>query len=146
MFQAENVQDTRPFFFETWAKYKQSQPLTPLEDQLIDVILAHPEYHVVLDNPKRTADKTYFAELGMSNPFLHMGLHLAVRDQVKTNRPPGIQSAYNTLSSQLKAPLEAEHQLMQCLEDCLWRAQQHNTMPDESAYLQACLAKTTASN
>ncbi|MCH9755918.1 MAG: DUF1841 family protein [Gammaproteobacteria bacterium] len=139
MFQAENVQDTRPFFFDTWEKHKHAKPLTPLETQLLDVILAHPEYHAVLDNPSLAANRTYFAELGDANPFLHMGLHLALREQISTNRPQGINNAYKTLSTRLKSPLEAEHQLMRCLEDCLWRAQQNNTMPDEAAYLAECL-------
>ncbi len=142
MFQAENTQDTRPFFFDTWEKHKESKPLTPLETQLIDVILSHPEYHAMLDNPKLAADRTYFAELGETNPFLHMGLHLAVREQIATNRPHGITHAFNTLKTHLKAPLEAEHKIMRCLEDCLWLAQQNNAMPDEAAYLKACLALT----
>jgi hypothetical protein len=140
MFQAKNTHDTRPFFFETWAKHKQSKPLTSLENQVLDVILAHPEYHAILDNPKLATDRTYFAELGDTNPFLHMGLHIALREQIGTNRPAGIQKAYQNLSARLNAPLDAEHLLMQCLEDCLWRAQQNKTMPDETAYLQACIA------
>ena len=140
MFQEKNIQDTRPFFFDTWEKHKRSKPLTPLEAQLIDVILAHPEYHAVLDNPKLATDRTYFAGLGETNPFLHMGLHLAIREQITTNRPHGISKVYETLSARLKAPLEAEHKLMHCLEDCLWLAQQNNTLPDEAVYLHACQA------
>ncbi len=139
MFQAKNLQDTRPFFFETWEKHKKAEPLTPLEAQLLDVMLAHPEYHEVFENPECSSGRAYFTELGETNPFLHMGLHLAVREQVSTNRPPGIQKAYEQLAA-LMPPLEAEHKLMCCLEDCLWTAQKNNTIPDESAYLKACLA------
>ncbi|MDX2345942.1 MAG: DUF1841 family protein [Legionella sp.] len=142
MFQANNTQDTRPFFFEAWKKHKQSVPLTPLEVQLVDVILAHPEFHAVLDNPNSASNHTYFAELGDTNPFLHMGLHLALREQISTNRPDGIHQAYQNLNQHIKNPLDAEHLFMQCLEDCLWRAQKNNTIPDESAYLQACLDLT----
>ncbi|MDF1645762.1 MAG: DUF1841 family protein [Legionellaceae bacterium] len=140
MSQTQNIQDTRPFFFETWEKHKQFKPLTPLEEQLLDVILAHPEYHAILDSPNLTANRSYFADLGETNPFLHMGLHLAVREQISTNRPNGITEAFQSLKKRFKAPLEAEHELMQCLENCLWHAQQNNAMPDEAAYLAACLA------
>ncbi len=140
MFQAKNIQDTRPFFFNTWEKHKQSQPLTPLEAQLLDVILAHPEYHAILSNPEHVSDRTYFAELGETNPFLHMGLHLAVREQVSTNRPYGIQHAFSTLKTKLNSALEAEHHFMHCLANCLWEAQQNNALPNETAYLNACLS------
>jgi hypothetical protein len=140
MFQAKNTQDTRPFFFDTWKKHTQSKPLTPLEAQVLDVILAHPEYHAMLDNPSLATHRTYFAELGDTNPFLHMGLHLALREQISTNRPDGIRNAYQHLIKHLKTPEDAEHLLMHCLEDCLQHAQQNNTLPDEPAYLQACLA------
>lgn len=138
MFQAKTTQDTRPFFFETWEKHKRGQPLTPLEEQLLDVILTHPEYHEMFENPERSAHRPYFAELGETNPFLHMGLHLAIRDQVSTNRPHGIQKIYDTLAKRMH-PLHVEHKLMHCLEDCLWTAQKNNTMPDEATYLKACL-------
>lgn len=140
MFQASSVQDTRPFFFETWEKHLQKKPLTPLETQILDVMLAHPEYHTMLENPALASDRAYFETLGETNPFLHMGLHLALREQVGTNRPPGIADIYQTLSKRLKNPLEAEHQMMACLADCLYFAQQQNTMPDEAAYLKACQA------
>ena len=136
MFQANQVQDTRPVFFDTWAKHKKGDTLTPLETALLDIMLAHPEYHQVLDN-RNSANKTFFAELGEDNPFLHMGLHLAVREQVATNRPTGIQSVYQALIKQ-HAPLDAEHMLMQCLADSLWLAQKNHQMPDENAYLTSC--------
>jgi hypothetical protein len=139
MFHAESIQDTRPFFFESWEKHQQSKPVTPLEADIIEVMLAHPEYHKLFDNPALLADKTYFETLGDTNPFLHLGLHLAVREHIKTNRPPGLQHIYKTLI-QHSAPLDAEHQLMQCLEACLWDAQQNKTQPNDHAYLAACHA------
>ena len=140
MFQTDTVQDTRPFFFETWAKHKKSATLTPLEAQILEVMLAHPEYHTVFDQADLTINRTYFAALGDTNPFLHMGLHLALREQISTNRPTGITEVFNTLKTHPNTPLDAEHLLMQCLEDFLWQAQQNNHLPDESAYLAACQA------
>ncbi len=139
MFRAEGIQDTRPFFFESWRKHKKALPLTPLEAEIVDVMLVHPEYHKLFDTPHLAADKTYFQTLGDTNPFLHLGLHLAIREHIKTNRPQGITPIYNTLIQNV-TPLEAEHQLMQCLEACLWDAQHHRTEPNEHAYLTACRA------
>lgn len=140
MFQAETPDDTRSFFFETWKKHQTATPLTPLEAQIRDVILAHPEYHALLDHPDAHTHRTYFESLGDANPFLHMGLHLAVREQISTNRPQGITTVFNTLKTITQTPLDAEHQMMQCLERLLWEAQQNNQMPDEQAYLKACQA------
>ncbi|MFM1956327.1 MAG: hypothetical protein RIR20_1147, partial [Pseudomonadota bacterium] len=68
----------RQFFFDTWAKYKQTQTLTDLEAIALQVIQMHPEYHTVLDAPERFMEQAYFPEMGETNPFLHMSLHLSV--------------------------------------------------------------------
>ncbi len=133
----DTIKDVRQHFIRCWAHYQQQLPLSPLERQLIDVILAHPEFHAALETPDQSLVRQYFPELGETNPFFHMGLHLAIREQVNTNRPRGIQAIYQRLI-QHQPPLEAEHALMQCLADCLWQAQRAQTTPDERAYLAAC--------
>ena len=65
-----------------------------------------------------------------------MGLHLAIREQVATDRPPGIAAIFNSLLVRTGDPHEAEHQALECLAETLWEAQGANTMPDESAYLE----------
>ena len=132
----DNITDVRQQFITCWHNYQQRLPLSPLEGQLLDVILAHPEFHAALvaDN---ALTREYFPELGESNPFLHMGLHLAIREQVHTNRPSGIQAVYQQLIRH-HPPLDAEHALMNCLAECLWQAQRQQSLPDETAYLMAC--------
>jgi len=138
MFYGDHVQDTRQLFFSSWNKYRQNQPLQPLEKQIVDVVIAHPEYHALLASPGFPHDKPYFPELGATNPFLHMGLHLAIRDQVATNRPVGIKDIYFRLIAQYNDTLAVEHVLMDHLAECLWQAQRNQTLPDENSYLQAC--------
>src|SRR5580693_8179591 len=94
MFYSDNVQDTRQLFFSSWNKYCTGQALTALEQQLVEVILVHPEYHSFLEQGEVSLSQAFFPELGETNPFLHMGLHLAVRDQVGLDRPAGISSIY----------------------------------------------------
>jgi hypothetical protein len=96
-------------------------------------MLAHPEYHAVLDHPEQFKAED-FQE---GNPFLHMSLHLAIREQINTNRPAGIASVYQTLSQQSGDALMAEHKMMECLGQFLWEAQQNQAMPDEQVYLEA---------
>ena len=129
MFYGNQVQDTRKHFFTSWQKYKKNEPLLPLEQQLVNVIKEHPEYHAIFDG--EPTDRAYFPTLGETNPFLHLGLHLALRDQVSTNRPAGITSIYKQLCEKKSSHLAAEHIMMACLEASLKHA-------DEKGYLIAC--------
>jgi hypothetical protein len=138
MFYGNSTTETRQLFYTAWTKYNQKKPLLPLEQQLIDIMLAHPEYHAILEESTKHLHHTYFPELGETNPFLHMGLHLAVREQIATDRPYGIRNIYQQLTQNNTSSLEAEHAIMECLAEALWHAQRHQTMPDEMRYLEAC--------
>lgn len=121
-------------YVDAWQKHRNHQPLQPLEAQIADVIEWHPEYHALFADAENALDKDWLPEGGASNPFLHMGLHLTVRDQVATDRPAGIRSAYQTLLSRRPAH-EAEHQIIECLAEALWNAHRSGLPPDEIAYL-----------
>lgn len=136
MFYNETVQDTRQLFFKSWEKYSLKTPLTPLEAQLVDVIKIHPEYHNILKAQNVSA--TFFAEQGQSNPFLHMGLHLSIRDQIATDRPKGIALVYSRLLKKHSDVHVVEHLMMEPLAECLWNAQRNQAAPDEITYLRAC--------
>lgn len=138
MFYSDSPTETRRPFFESWKKYRARLPLLPLEQQIADVILAHPEYHALLENPDNEAHFELPADT--PNPFLHMGLHLAIRDQVATNRPAGINAVWKKLLARTKDPLAAEHCMMESLAACLWRAQRDNALPDEVRYFEALKA------
>jgi hypothetical protein len=138
MFYGDHVQDTRQLFFSSWYKYRQKETLLPLEQQLVDVILLHPEYQGFLESSNAEQEVSFFPELGQVNPFLHMGFHLAIRDQVTTDRPPGIRHIYQQLIQQYSDVSTVEHMLMEPLSECLWQAQRSRSMPDETAYLSAC--------
>lgn len=133
MFYGNNVRETRQPFFTSWQKYREKKPLEPLEQQLVAVILDHPEYHSVLD--ASDIEKDYSPEREETNPFLHMALHLAVRDQLSTDRPAGIVQVYKKLLKKYADPLQAEHHLMEVLVDYLWRTQRSNSPPDENDYI-----------
>jgi hypothetical protein len=108
-----------------------------LEAQVADVIALHPEYHAALERGEDALARDYTPEGGQSNPFLHMGLHLAVRDQIATDRPPGLRKAFESLAQRTGAAHEAEHRIIECLAQAMWEAQRAGRPPDESAYLEA---------
>ncbi len=127
----------RKFYQESWQKAQKGLPVTTLEQQLVRVISEHPEYHkAILDDD--ATQKDWAVESGDTNPFLHLGMHLALREQISTDRPAGIARCYHELCISTQEPLEAEHRMMDCLGEAIWKAQRNQTMPDEAQYL-ACL-------
>ena len=129
----------RQVYVEAWRKHRQGMPLEPVEAQVADVVALHPEYHALLENTQATLHEDYTPAGGQSNPFLHMGLHLAVRDQVATDRPAGIRAAFAAAAKRAGSEHDAEHRLIECLAEMLWEAQRSGHPPDERIYLDRVL-------
>ncbi len=128
----------RQMYKTAWEKSLQKQSMSALEIQIADVIREHPEYH----NFVTQLEQDFLPELGQTNPFLHMGLHLGLREQISTNRPAGISEIYQQLIQQFASPHEAEHRMIDCLAEAMWSSQQNNLPPDEARYLN-CLKQLT---
>jgi len=126
--------ELRQMYADAWQKFTDKQLLTPLEAQIADVVALHPEYHG--DVSGEDLDRDYTPDGGQTNPFLHMGLHLGIREQVSTNRPAGIAAVHSALSARLGDAHAAEHQMIECLAETLWEAQSSNRPPDELKYLE----------
>ena len=131
----------RQFFFDAWAKFRQQSQLTELESIAIEVMQMHPEYHAVLDAPEKYLQQAYFPEMGETNPFLHMSLHLSILEQIAINQPPGISAAYAALKIKHGELHNAQHDLMDCLAETIWQAQRNNSPPDAEAYIACMQAK-----
>jgi hypothetical protein len=135
LFNSYSREQLRLAYSQAWAKHVARTPLSPLEAQIADVIELHPEYQRVVAD----ADSAIAFEQGAAgtsdNPFLHMGLHLAVREQLAIDRPPGIRELQRQMQARFGDPHLAEHILMESLGEELWRAQRDGRAPDESRYL-----------
>jgi len=129
-------EQVRDFFFETWRKYRASEPLAGLETVALDISLLHPEYHPVLDNPARFREQEYFPELGETNPFLHMSLHMALEEQLSIDQPKGVATAFAALVARTGERHEALHEAIECLAEMVWRSQRDAAPPDPIAYLE----------
>jgi Domain of unknown function (DUF1841) len=127
--------DTRQMFFDVWQKLNGNAPLTALESIVAEVIKLHPEYHTLLEHPDKTLDRDWRPEGGETNPFLHMGMHIAIREQLSIDRPTGIKAAHAALLASTGDPHTAEHEMLECLAEALWLAQREGRLPDEQAYL-----------
>lgn len=126
--------ELRKMYVDAWAKRCENLPLSPLETQIADVIELHPEYHA--DVTGSDLEREYSPDGGQTNPFLHMGLHLGIREQVSTNRPAGIAAVYQAIATKLGDVHAAEHEMIECLAETLWEAQSGNRPPDEIKYLE----------
>jgi hypothetical protein len=120
---------------EAWAKHVARSPLTPLEALITDVIGAHPEYQGIVADSGTALAFEHNAAGADENPFLHMGLHLAVREQISIDRPPGIRDLHRQLHARYADAHLAEHILMEALGEELYVAQRSGKAPDERQYL-----------
>ena len=130
----------RDFFFDLWAKSRAEAPLTALESLALAILIEHPEYHALLDDPERHRDRDWKPEGGETNPFLHLSMHLAIEEQLSIDQPPGIRAAVQELARRRDSEHDARHDVMDCLAEMIWQAQRHGTGFDNKAYLD-CLRK-----
>jgi hypothetical protein len=128
----------RQFFFDTWRKYQQREMLSPMENMALEVILLHPEYQPVLEDAERYQDKDYLPEMGDINPFLHMGMHIAIKEQLSIDQPIGIRQRFDRLLAKTGDEHTATHRVMECLAEMIWQAQRNQSAMDSSVYFE-CL-------
>jgi hypothetical protein len=136
MFAGQNRDQLRRMYLDAWRKYRARAPLEPLEAQLAAVIAEHPEYVPWLESGEEVLTTEFGPEGGKQNPFLHMGMHLAIREQVATNRPTGIAAIHQALSKRMGDAHAAEHAMLDPLAQTLWEAQRNGVAPDEQIYLE----------
>jgi len=127
--------ELRRRYVDSWRRRLDNLPLEPLDAQIVDVIELHPEYHAMLEDEDCLA-RPFAVEQGQVNPFLHMGLHLALREQLGTDRPAGIRQEYLRLGRALGNAHVVEHRMIDVLAETLWEAQRAGRAPDEQVYLE----------
>jgi hypothetical protein len=132
-----NRNELRQVYLRCWQLKKNRLPMDPMQEVVANIIELHPEYHHLLED-EDNIDRDFSAELGESNPFLHMSMHIALHEQISTDRPTGIHDCYQQLCLLKGGPHDAEHAMMECLGEALWSAQRNQMPPDEATYLQ-CL-------
>jgi hypothetical protein len=126
---------TRDLFRQAFKKHRANEPLEPLEKQVATLVEEHPEYHSLIVGTDDVLDQDFTSEHGGENPFLHLGLHLALREQVGTDRPRGIRDITRALLLKTGDGHETEHRMLPLLADMLWEAQRQGRAPDEAGYL-----------
>jgi hypothetical protein len=141
VFDSYTREQLRKSYAEAWAKHLARVPLTPLEALITDVIGLHPEYQQLMADPDAVLGFEANAAGHTENPFLHMGLHLAVREQLAIDRPPGVRELLREFQAPHGDVHAAEHVLMEALGETLWKAQRSGLAPDEKEYLAVARAR-----
>jgi len=137
-------ENTRQVFFKAWYKKQKGQALEALEKQVATLIEQHPEYHSFFADEKNI-DHDFSSEKQVVNPFLHLGMHLAIADQLALQQPAGIRELYQRLAQHYSDVHEAEHQIMNCLAYWMQQPQTQGETLDYSPYMQ-CLQKLLENN
>ena len=135
--------ELRSVFFHAWERFKQQLPLEGAESLVVQVALRHPEYQEILEHPEAYREHDYLPDAGAVNPFLHLGLHIALEEQIELDRPLGIRAQYQRLCLATGDNHQAQHRLIDCLAETLWQAGRTGMTPDESSYLQ-CIEQLCA--
>ena len=135
LFAGESREALRRRYVEAWRRRREGLPLEPLDAAIADVIELHPEYQTLLED-ESALEQAFTVEQGRTNPFLHMGLHLALREQLATRRPAGIVEVHAALARRTGSVHDAEHRMIDALAETLWEAQRRGVAPDEGAYLE----------
>jgi len=129
-------EQVRRFFCDAWKKHIDRLPLVGAEVTAADIAARHPEYQGLLTDANAAVDKEWSPEGGAMNPFLHLSLHLAIHEQVSIDQPPGIRMAFEQLRARMDSH-DAEHVLLECLGETIWRAQREGKPMDALAYVDA---------
>jgi hypothetical protein len=144
VFASATRDELRQAYSDAWRKHVAGSPLTALESMLRDVIELHPEYQGLMqDRDAASAFEPAGASLS-GNPFLHLGLHMAVREQLSIDRPPGVRDLHQRLMACCASPHDAEHVLLEALAETLWEAQAAGRAPDEIRYLSLARGRLSA--
>ena len=129
-------EEVRQFFCTTWQKHTDGSLLTPLEMLASQWMELHPEFQAILSDPSGALEQEFTPEKGITNPFLHLSMHLSISEQISIDQPPGIRHIANTLSRKLDSEHEAQHQIMECLGQVLWQAQNQSKPIDVTDYIE----------
>jgi len=124
--------DVRRFFCEAWRKHNDGSIVEPIEAAALKWIVAHPEYHALLDDQAQALTEQFSVERGQGNPFLHLSMHLALDEQLGIDQPPGIVAAFGRLAARTGDAHAAAHEAMECLGEIVWNAQR-GAMPVDAA-------------
>ena len=132
--------DVRNFFFDVYVKGSLNQQLTDLEKIAHEVIVKHPEYYDILANREKYLEFKWLPEMGETNPFLHLSMHLTLIEQLSIDQPHGIKQLFANMCLKTQDEHKSAHEFIDCLGEMLWQAERNQTQPSMAVYFN-CINK-----
>jgi hypothetical protein len=136
-------EDVRRFFCAAYDKYKNNSLSDSLETLAGQWIGEHPEFHTTLGNLHAALLNKYSVDDAVTNPFLHLSMHLSISEQCSIDQPRGIRQAVELLSAKRGDLHAAHHEVMECLGVMVWESQRSGRPPDGQAYIEAVQKRAT---
>lgn len=125
----------RSAWHQAWQTFRRQEPLSPLQQQMVSVIGHYPQWHAMLEqSPKRFEDHHWPDD---TNPFLTLGIHLALVEQIETDRPAGIRDLYHQLLAKYQDPTVTQQRMLDCLFHWLQDARRQGPLASPEDYLRA---------
>jgi hypothetical protein len=132
--------DLRRRFVDVARHLESGRPLDAADVHIAAVLIDHPEARrrlagiageeAVLDEPALEGTESSF--------FLHLALHVALREQAAADLPPGVRRLHAAYVAWAGGDrVLAEHRMLPILEDALRRSLEQPGGDDPRAYLQA---------
>ena len=118
----------RKVFYDAWMCYTRGETLSEFDQRLVSVMQYYPEFtqHILPDEIPNQSSQ---------NPYLVMGAHLEVVEQVAQDRPKGIKPFYQSLALKVGG-VQAQIIMRDVLLLVLDQSYQSGEVPDYSEYLQ----------
>ena len=135
--------DVRRFFCSIYAKTRSGQPLDAMETLASQWLAEHPEYAGDFASVEAALEKMYDVEGGVTNPFLHVAMHLSISEQCSIDQPRGIRQAVELLTAKRNSLHDAHHETMECLGKMVWESQRAGRPPDGAAYIDCVQRQAT---
>ena len=135
--------DVRRFFCGVRTKMLSGAPMEAIETLASLWIAEHPEYFDDLADVDAALLRDYDATPGVTNPFLHLSMHLSISEQCSIDQPRGIRQAVELLTHRRNSLHQAHHEAMECLGTMLWESQRSGRPPDGDAYVAAVQRNAT---
>lgn len=138
--------DVRRFFCSVYAKSRATISLEAIEIIAIQWLDEHPEYQEDfsdIDAALLRLEQITPADMGKTNPFLHLSMHLSITEQCSVDQPRGIRQAVELLTERLDSLHDAHHIVMEHFGQMLWDSQQNGRPPDGQTYVEAVQRSAT---
>lgn len=120
-------EEVRKIWCEVYAKSKNAAEMTEMEAAMAAIIALHPEYEWILRDVAAALENEFSIDCWESNPFLHLSLHLAIAEQLKSDGQYHFHAMFAEIEALAGSRHSAEHFAMGCLAASITESRRRGT-------------------